>query len=208
MEIAVSLDIAWESLDSDQPLNREVVHYVDLQLASRDREARWQRCALTADFLAGFLVADPERPTLEREELTLVIDELLANAVKFSATAEDSVSMTVQHYGEAIRVEASNLCDAESAARLVDNLRKVIEENLEDLFIAHVEKNAEKPETSQLGFITLRLNFGARLGARIVPDEATGLYRVTVAVVLDRPSGDTPKPGPQASTPAGKKEPR
>lgn len=187
MEIDVSLEIAWETLETDEPPTRETVSYVDLRLASRDPEGRFQRCALTADFLAGFLAPAPEATSLEREELSVVMDELLANAVKFSVDVREPVSMTVHHYGNAIRVEASNVCGEQQAKALVETLRRVIDENLEDLFVSQVEANASAPETSQLGFITLRLNFGARLGARISPEPESGQYRVTVAVVLDRP---------------------
>ena len=183
----MSLEIAWETLESADPPTRETISYVDLRLASRDPDARFRRCAITADFLAGFLAPGPDASSLEREELSVVMDELLANAVKFSADSREPVSMTVHHYGNAIRVEASNVCGEEQAKGLVDTLRRVIDENLEDLFVNEIEANADEPETSGLGFITLRLNFGARLGARIRPDPETGQYRVTVAVVLDRP---------------------
>ncbi len=95
--------------------------------------------------------------------------------------------MTVQRFGDAVRVEASNLCNQAQAEVLVEALRRVLEENLEDLFVEHVEASAaEDDDSSRLGFITLRINFGARLGAQVRLDEETGLYRVTVAVLLDR----------------------
>ncbi|MCB9689639.1 MAG: hypothetical protein H6735_31670 [Alphaproteobacteria bacterium] len=182
----MSLDIAWEHLDSPTEPDREVVHYVDLRLMSPDNETRWKRCLLTSDYLAHFLTPNTERDPMEREELSIVIDELLANAVKFSVAPNESVSMAVQHFGDAIRVEASNLCDERRAKELVEILRRTIEQNLEELFVQQVENNADDVDRSQLGFITLRLNFGARLGARIREDAETGHYRVTVAVVLDR----------------------
>jgi hypothetical protein len=187
METDVSLEIAWETLESADPPNRETRSYVDLRLSSQNPAARMERCALTADFLAGFLAPPPEATSLEREELSVVMDELLANAVKFSADLREPVSMTVHHYGDSIRVEASNVCGEQQAKALVETLRRVIDEKLEDLFVDAIEANAGEPDASRLGFITLRLNFGARLGARIRPDPETGQYRVTVAVVLDRP---------------------
>ncbi len=183
-------ELAWDGTGHEGQPDAETVSYVDLCLASRDSSATWQRCTLTADFLAGFLAPAEEQEHKEREELSVVIDELLANALKFSVNSIEPVSMTVQHFGDAVRVEASNVCDAHQAKRLVESLRRVIEENLEDLFVSQIEASAtDGNDSSQLGFITLRMNFGARLGARVRLDEDTGHYRVTVAVLMDRHGG-------------------
>lgn len=181
-------ELSWNTTDHDGRPEAETVSYVDLRLVSRDPEATWKRCALTSDFLAGFLAPTPDAD--EREELSVVIDELLANAVKFSADITAPVSMAVQHFGDAVRVEASNVCDEENAQALIEALKRVVEQNLEDLFVQQIEESAAADQdSSKLGFITLRMNFDARLGARVTRNE-DGLYTVTVAVLLDRSGGE------------------
>lgn len=171
-------------LPSGNPLS-----FVDIRLSAMDMVVHWRRCSLTADFLAGFVAQGFEGREADAElELSMVIDELIENAVKFCADVQEPVSVTVHNYGDVLRLEASNLCDLESAKALEGAIRRVLESDLEALFIKQIEESASDDRmSSRLGFITLCVNHNARLGARItkVPREED-LYTVTVQVLLDR----------------------
>lgn len=163
--------------------------FVDLRLSAMDMVVHWRRCSLTADFLAGFVAQGFEgREEEARLELSMVIDELIENAVKFCADVREPVSVMVHNYGDVIVLEASNLCDLESAQALEAAIRRVLESDLESLFIQQIEESASSDRlSSRLGFITLCVNHGARLGARISKLPQKDLYTVTVQVLLDRP---------------------
>jgi hypothetical protein len=156
---------------------------VDIRVSAVDIVVHWRRCALTADFLAGFLA--PTSGEAAHTQLSMVIDELLENAVKFCADVTTPVEVSVRNFGEVVEVEASNVCDQQRARDLEQSVRRVLENDPERLFLEQIERTAvEDPEASRLGFITLCLHGGARLGARIVETNQDGLYNVSVQVLL------------------------
>ena len=169
-------------LQAEEPLLE-----VDIRVSAVDMVVHWKRCALTADFLAGFLAPGFGQEDDTHSQLSMVIDELLENAVKFCAEGTAPVEVRVRNFGEVIAVEASNVCDGQRARDLEASVRRVLENDPEALFLEQVEKSAaEDRDSSRLGFITLCLNGGARLGARIVEAGRDGLYNVSVQVLLPR----------------------
>lgn len=158
---------------------------VDIRVSAVDIVVHWRRCALTADFLAGFLAPNFGTEDTAQSQLSMVIDELLENAVKFCADVSAPVEVRVRNFGDMIEVEATNICDEKRARDLESSVRRVLENDPEALFLEQVEQTAaEEPEASRLGFITLCLHGGARLGARIVEANQDGLYNVSVQVLL------------------------
>lgn len=158
---------------------------VDLRVSAEEMVQHWHRCSLAADFLAGFVEAAPAVPH-DRLELSMIIDELLENAVKFCADGNEPVTLSVRDYGDAVRLEASNVCDDDRARDLEQSIRRVLDGDLEELFLQQIEETAARDRmSSRLGFITLCLNYGARLGARITKGPR-GLNTVTIEVLLDR----------------------
>lgn len=169
------------------PTDRALVSYVDIRLAASDMVNQWRRCSMTADFIAGFVYTAPVHEAPGRSALSMVIDELIENAVKFCADALTPVSITVHDYGDMIRLDVSNTCDEQHASELEKSIRRVLESDLEALFVAQIEETAAEDRlASRLGFITLCINHGARLGARITQGPRDGLYTATVQVLLDR----------------------
>lgn len=174
-------------------MSLEPLSTVDVHMSARDMVVQWRRCSLTADFLANFLAPGFCRQEPVRSQVSMVIDELLENAVKFAVDADRPVSVSVLDYGDAIRVEARNQCDRAHAADLEASIRRVLETDPETLFLEAIERSAlEDPSVSRLGIITLCTHAGARIGARIVETSQDGLYDVTVQVQLQAP----PEPAP------------
>ncbi len=163
---------------------------VDLQVSAMEMMVHWGRCSLTANFLAGYVA--PTFPDSEsaRVEISIMLDELIENAVKFCADVEEPVSVTVDNFDDAIRLRVSNLCTEPHARQLEQCIRRVLHGNPEELFVEQVESAAvEDALVSQLGFITLSMNQGVRLGARIARSMdagGEGMYEVTVQVMIQR----------------------
>lgn len=157
---------------------------VALRVSAIDYVAQWKRCSLTADFLAGYVAPAFEAEREARDQLSVIIDELIENAVKFCADVRDTVLVTVRNYGESVHVEASNTCDPVRAEDLRRSIARMAECDPELLFVEQIEHSAATdPMESRLGLITLRVTHNARLGARIV-EALGGTYRVTVQVSL------------------------
>lgn len=165
---------------------------VDVQVSAMDMMTHWGRCSLTADFLAGYVAPVFRDSESARVEISIALDELIENAVKFCADVQEPVVVTVDNYANSIRLQVSNLCSAHHAEDLGRVIHQVLSNNPEDLFVQQVEASAIADETSsRLGFITLSMNDSARLGARIETSPREGFYAVTVQVVFDR---DDPEP--------------
>jgi hypothetical protein len=152
---------------------------MDLVVTAREVRAHWPRCWLTAEFLARAFA-----PT--HSQLTVVIDELLENAVKFCADRAEQVTVRVHRLQNAVmRVEAHNRCDRDHAEDLDACVRRVLRSDPEALFVEQLERSARSAhrDESRMGFVTLCIHAGARLGVRI-REARDGLYDVTVSALL------------------------
>ncbi len=160
---------------------------VDVQVSALDMMVHWGRCSLTADFLAEFIAPSFADSDGARVEISIILDELIENAVKFCASVEEPVAVTVDNYDSVIRVQVSNLCKKEHADDLGAAISEVLRNNPEELFVRTVEFAAVEDElSSRLGFITLSMHDAVRLGARISKASVDGLHSVTVQVVIER----------------------
>jgi hypothetical protein len=178
----LTLGTCLDALPSSRPLTRLVIELLPLDLV-----AQWSRCSLVADFLGEFLASGFDaRRDVARNELSTVLNELIENAVKFAFDKQELVSLLMINYGDTIRLEASNVCDVRHATDLAEQIRRVLENDAEELFVEQVERTAAEDRlASRLGFITMRKDHGARLGVRITDDAREGLRRVTIQVLLD-----------------------
>ncbi|MEZ4322309.1 MAG: hypothetical protein R3F61_32850 [Myxococcota bacterium] len=152
-----------------------------------DMMTHWGRCSLTANYLAGYVAPSFANSDSARVEISIILDELIENAVKFCADVEEPVVVTVDNFGRAVRLQVSNLCREHHAEDLGRSIARVLTHDPEELFVEQVEEAATEDElASRLGFITLSMNEAVRLGARISRSSREGFYTVTVQVVIDR----------------------
>ena len=160
---------------------------LDLQVSALEMMVHWGRCSLTADYLAGYVAPTFPDSDSARVEISMILDELIENAVKFCADVQEPVAVTVDSFGHCVRLKVSNLCHKHQAEDLERSIRRVLTHDPEDLFVQQVEKSAaEDIDSSRLGFITLSMNDAVRLGARITQTSREHLYTVMVQVVIDR----------------------
>ena len=137
---------------------------------------RWNQCSVTADFFAEYFatVADCGLgDEADRRDFVgsagYVLNELIENAVKFSAGGTVEVDAGVES-GEFVVVVSNQI-----AAGVVDGLREKFDElarsDPQELLLRRVEENAENPEmsTSGLGFLTMMSDYKARIGWRFAP---------------------------------------
>lgn len=184
------------------PASEPPLTSVDVQVSAMDMMVHWGRCSLTANFLAGYIAPAFLDSEAARVEISMILDELIENAVKFCADVEEPVVVTVDNFGSAVRLQVSNLCQARHAEDLGASIHKVLHGDPEALFLEQVEHSASADElASRLGFITLSMNDAVRLGARISRASKDGLFTVTVQVLIDR--DDLPAPDPSLTALGG-----
>lgn len=164
-----------------------LVTSLDLHVSALEMMVHWGRCSLTADYLAGYVAPTFSDSESARVEISMILDELIENAVKFCADVQEPVVVTVDNFGQSVRLRVRNLCHERQAEDLEASIQRVLTNNPEDLFVQQVEHSAsEDVDSSRLGFITLSMNDAVRLGARITKTSREHLYTVTVQVVIDR----------------------
>lgn len=158
-----------------------------LELKPLDLIVQWRRCSITADFLADYLVYLFENRPNAQHILSTGLNELVENLAKFSADKRASVTLSVAHYGEHLRVETVNVARRPQVEALSARLNRMATEDPEDLFLEQLEYTASSDRAaSGLGLITIKKDYGARLGAVLEPVEGSDdLTRITFLLELD-----------------------
>jgi len=151
-----------------------------------DIVAHWRRCGMTADYLAEYLAYNFEDMAAAQNIISTVLNELAENAVKFSSNKRRPINIRVIHYGEYLQITTTNEASAERASSLASLMEKLESEDVEHLFMRHIEDSAAlKRSTSGLGLISLKKDYHADVGVRITPKESTAFYEVLVQVTLN-----------------------
>lgn len=166
--------------EREAPLSRIAVRGLALDFISQ-----WRRVGMAADYLASHLSYAFSRRDVAHNVLSTVVNELLENAVKFSADGAHPVGLELLHFGERLVLRADNVADRAGAERFQALLAAILEEDPEQLFVAHLERTAQAPEgTHGIGLVVLRKDYGARLGVSLRP-LANDLVEVVVKATLD-----------------------
>lgn len=168
------------SLEARRPISE-----INLQCTPLDVIAHWRRCSMMADFGADFLAYNFENVDVARNIISTVLNELLENAVKFSARKREKISVSLAHYGELVRISTINVATAERVASLTSLIKDLQRDDLDWIFVSHIERSAVMAQpTSGLGLISMRNDYHARVGVRLTMllDES---HEVLVNVLLD-----------------------
>lgn len=151
----------------------------EIVVPAMDFVVQWNRCGITADYLADYLCYAFERRDVARSVITTAANELLENAAKFSSDKRGTVRVVGRLRGSDVELEVENVANAkhvESLATLLDALSRG---EAAGLFAARLESR----ERGGLGLIILAKDYSARLGACIVPvDRESEVASFTVTV--------------------------
>ncbi|MDA1353782.1 MAG: hypothetical protein O3A01_04835 [bacterium] len=168
------------------PTRKKPLSRVDYTFIPIDYIAHWSRCGITADYLAEYQAFNFEKRDRVKNILSTIINELLENAVKFSADAYKEISISIYNYADTISIQTINSTYRRQAEHFDGYVQKLLDEDPEELFIENIMKNAENEKSaSQLGLITLVKDFNAKIGAKIIPDLERRLYDIYFKVVID-----------------------
>ena len=135
-----------------------------------DLVSSWRRCSLSADFAAHYISDHFDNPERVGGVLSTIINELIENAVKFSLPGSQEVRVAIPFFGNRVTLELRHVCSTAQALLLHAWVERVYTTDAEDLFVEQLEYTAHHaPESSGLGLITLRKDYGATIGVRLLP---------------------------------------
>ena len=135
-----------------------------IAMPAMDFVVQWNRCGITADYLADYLAYAFERRDVARSVITTAANELLENAAKFSSDKKAPVHIAARLRGDALELEVENVADAKHVDTLATVLDALSRGEAPSLFASRIEAN----ERGGLGLIILARDYAARLGAKIV----------------------------------------
>ncbi|WP_242344887.1 slr1658 superfamily regulator [Anaeromyxobacter terrae] len=158
---------------SAQPLSA-----IEMDLVPIDLVTEWRRCGMIADFMADYMVPGFEQRETARSVLSTVMNELVENAAKFSADTRSPARASIRHHGEVVHLEVRN----EATEKHVQSLRELLP------VLAHDEATAVFRQRLQdrrgLGLALLARDYGATVGATVLPAGPDGRVTVCLRVVL------------------------
>lgn len=151
-----------------------------------DMIVQWRRCGQSADYVAGFLSYQFVESGRAMIILSTIVNELLENTVKFSHDKKLAVSFSAAFFGDITLIEARNNVNEAQMKTFCDFIDRLVNEDLDELFISQIEDSADQMTTSAgLGLITLRKDYVTDMGFHIARIPDTNLYEVTVQLHLD-----------------------
>ncbi|HNC46862.1 MAG TPA: ATP-binding protein, partial [Acidobacteriota bacterium] len=125
------------------------------------------------------------KPETIKGSVSYIANELLENAMKYNEeSAKFPVSISLYLYDEKLVFLVSNYTDQASGQIYSDYVKKLLTSDIDELYGQHLERIATNDGVSQMGLLTILNDYGATLGLKVDPVEASDLYRVTTMVLL------------------------
>jgi hypothetical protein len=142
---------------------------------------RWRNNGLSADFVADYMVTffpaikdDPKTLKKQAElksSVSYIANELLENAMKFhNQNSEDPIKFGIHLLNETIIIFSVNCIDGAILERFKIVIQELLEADLGELYIQHLERAAEDDDlglASGMGLITIMHDYLAKLGWKI-----------------------------------------
>lgn len=140
---------------------------------------RWRNNCLSADFLADYLStffldseeaeSNSEKHIEVKSAVSYIANELLENAMKYGVEkSPHPISIQIHLNPDLIIFELTNSIRCEQRQQFQAHIEELMTCDPEELYIAQLEKNAmddgDEDRGSGLGFLTMLIDYGAKLG--------------------------------------------
>lgn len=135
--------------------SQHISNMVHLTLLPKDLALYWQRCGLTADFGASFAAFCFPNIENAKNPLSVILNELVENAVKYSAEESKRIRITLCEKDNFLYFEVENYVTQEQK-EIFDSEIKTLEES-EDISKTYMEamERSMTGEDSRLGLLTI-----------------------------------------------------
>ncbi|PZD71322.1 hypothetical protein C1752_06601 [Acaryochloris thomasi RCC1774] len=160
------------------------------------RQERWRNYGLSADFLGDYFSTffpgdeNAEQPISRREtikaSISYIANELLENAVKYSDIETDrAIHITLFLYEQEIIFQVVNYANQSRVEKYQSFIQKLLNSDLDDLYVQQLEQSALGSGESNLGMLTMLQDYSAKFGWYFEPvAESPNLTQVKVTVRL------------------------
>lgn len=142
-----------------------VLTEITIEARALDLVVEWRRCGILADHLADYLALSFEHQGVAQSVLSTVANELVENAVKFSADKAQPIRIAARHRGDQVEIESRNLAEPAHVAALESLFADLGRGDLPARFAERVERE----QRGGLGLLILAKDYGAELSAELAP---------------------------------------
>lgn len=159
---------------------------VRMNILPSDMGGYWNRCGLTADFGAAFMAYCHPNHSGTRNTLSFILNEMVENAVKFTASSEKSIGINLFENDHQVIFEVENVATGEECDHFRSFFENYILNDLDDTkYLELIEHQAEDAASSRLGLITIIKNFNAAVGLCFKGPDPEHLYSITTRVTIN-----------------------
>jgi hypothetical protein len=157
---------------------------IHISLFPSDLVKHWSRCGLTADFAASFFSFRFPDSKKARNSLSVIMNEIVENAVKFSNTPNANIAINLFNMTDLIVFEVENFTNQEQFESFRATARDLLESSdIEERYFEVLSSKAANSMTSGLGLLTIIHDFNARIGVRFTETD-TDTRRVSLQVIV------------------------
>ena len=142
----------------------------------------WQRGSVLSDFTANYF-----RHNFPSEEqfglISTVVNELVENAVKFTANNSLPVDLTLKKAMGRMLLQAANTVPIHRAQPFMAVCRELFEKDLDELYLERLKQDSTDRDASGLGLLLIRKDYSSKLSFEFRFDE-DNTVRVTATAEL------------------------
>ncbi|PJZ60696.1 slr1658 superfamily regulator [Leptospira adleri] len=155
-----------------------------LKLRPMDLRVQWKRCSLTADYISNFCSFPEQLDPDSANTISIVLNELIENAAKFSKDRKGEILLDLKYYSEILKIEIKNSTDEISKNKLENSISSLINRNSDEIYLSKLKESSSQEVNSGIGLLLLSKDFPVRLGF-LINDVSFGTYEITVRAYLD-----------------------
>jgi len=165
---------------------------ISLSLLQADMRKNWHRCSSTADYGADYISAPMPAREKVRNSISMVLNELVENAVKYTPDQGESIEIRVIMEKNKVLFQVDNQID-EKSFKAFSRFAKVLVKDGKKLYLEALKKTAAaaggKSAKSQIGLLTILDFFHLSFGFQFEQYKRRGRYRVSVQTVMPLTAG-------------------
>ncbi len=156
---------------------------VTMRFLPLDMFDNWQRGSMLSDFTAQYFAHNFPSES-ETGLISTVVNELVENAVKFSANNSQPVDLTLKKARRRLLVRASNSVPRHRCEPFIGVCKQLFERDLDDLYVERIDENTLRREASGLGLLLVKKDYCSGLSFEFRFDEDETV-QVAVTAELD-----------------------
>lgn len=145
----------------------------------------WSNCSLIANYLANYQGINFEKKESIINNLSIITNELLENASKFSLDKNKIVSISIQQFETEVMIKITNISNKKHSQNLKRILNKLSQKTAEKLLLKQIIKNQKTPQSSEIGIISLVKHYDCQINVSITPKPNTYLVEVQIELLVE-----------------------